>query len=299
MRGPEAPSSEYATMLVPLSRTLSRLPLRWLHAMGAAAGLATYALSPRYRRKVRANLRIAGLDLGPGRRRAVACEAGRAVLEAPFVWFSPSARLARMVTVHGEAILREALGAGRGVILLTPHLGCFEVVARVIAASHPLTVLFKPPRTGQARRLLEDARDHRNLRALPANAGGVRGLLRALKRGEAIGVLPDQVPSDGDGTWAPFFGRPAYTMTLPERLARSTGATVLMAVGERLPAGRGWAVRFEPLGGDASPAAINAAMERMIRACPEQYLWSYNRYKGPRGRAAPAELPDARDGGER
>jgi Kdo2-lipid IVA lauroyltransferase/acyltransferase len=299
MRGPDAPSSESATMLVPLSRTLSRLPLRWLHAVGAVAGLATYALSPRYRDKVRANLRIAGLDHDPGCRRAAAREAGRAVLEAPFVWFSPPARLASKVTVQGEAALQQALQAGRGVILLTPHLGCFEVVARVIAASHPLTVLFKPPRMMQARRLLEAARDQHNLQALPATAGGVRGLLRALKRGEAIGVLPDQVPSDGDGTWAPFFGQPAYTMTLPERLARATGATVLMSVGERLPAGRGWAVRFEPLGNDASPATINAAMERMIRACPEQYLWSYNRYKDPTGRAAPVDQSDVRDGGAR
>jgi Kdo2-lipid IVA lauroyltransferase/acyltransferase len=290
---------QFATMLVPLSRMLSRLPLRWLHAIGALAGMAQFAVSTRYRRKVRGNLQVAGLD-SPARRRAAAREAGRAVLEAPYVWFSPADRLASKVTVHGEATLREALAAGRGVILLTPHLGCFEVVARVIAADHPLTVLFKPPREPGARELLEAARDQPNLRALPATAGGVRGLLRALKRGEAIGVLPDQVPSDGDGTWAPFFGRPAYTMTLPERLARATGATVLMAVGERLPAGRGWAVRYERLQADPTPVAINAAMERLILACPDQYLWSYARYKVPAEGAAPvAPAPTRPDGGAR
>jgi KDO2-lipid IV(A) lauroyltransferase len=265
-------------MLLALSRLLSRLPLRWLHAFGAWAGTAAIRLLPRYRAKVIDNLRTAGLD-GPARRRAVAREAGRAVLEAPFVWFRSDDSLRARVSLHGEAVLAEALAAGRGVILLTPHLGCFEIVARTIAARCPLTVLFKPPRTAGSRELLEAARDHPNLKALPATASGVRGLLRALRRGEAIGMLPDQVPSDGDGAWAPFFGRPAYTMTLPERLAHATGAAVLMTVGERLAPGRGWLVRFERLHGEASPVAINAAMERLILACPDQYLWSYNRYK--------------------
>jgi Kdo2-lipid IVA lauroyltransferase/acyltransferase len=280
-------------MLLSLSRMLSRLPLWWLHVLGGAAGRVALTLSPRYRNRLAENLRIAGLD-GHARRRAVAREAGRALLEAPYVWFRPQERLLDKVTVQGEAALTEALAAGRGVILLTPHLGCFEIVARIVAARRPLTVLFKPPRVEGGAELLEAARDHPNLKALPANASGVRGLLRALRRGETIGMLPDQVPSDGDGAWVPFFGRPAYTMTLPDRLARATGATVFLTVGERLAPGRGWSVRFEPLGPDASPAAINAAMERLILTCPDQYLWSYARYKGPPQspeRATPGATP--------
>jgi KDO2-lipid IV(A) lauroyltransferase len=104
-------------------------------------------------------------------------------------------------------------------------------------------------------------------------------------------VLPDNVPSDGDGVWAPYFGRPAYTMTLPQRLARLTGAAVLMACGERLPAGGGWRVWFEALAGDSTPEGVNTAMETMIRRLPDQYFWGYNRYKVPPGAARPEESP--------
>jgi KDO2-lipid IV(A) lauroyltransferase len=174
------------------------------------------------------------------------------------------------------------------VILLTPHLGCFEAAARAVARSGPITVLYKPPRLAPGRRLVETGRASPGVRPVPASASGVRGLVRALKKGEAIGVLPDQVPSDGDGTWAPFFGRPAYTMTLPQRLARLTGASVLLACGERLPRGSGWRVRFESFDGEATPEAVNRAMESMIRRLPEQYFWGYNRYKVPARAASPA-----------
>jgi Kdo2-lipid IVA lauroyltransferase/acyltransferase len=267
-------------MLLRFSHLASRMPLRLLHAAGALLGRLALGLSPGYRRKLRDNLRTAGLDT-PGRVAAVAREAGRAALEAPYVWFRTDAQLAPMVSVEGAQAAAAAIGAGRGVIFLTPHLGCFEIAARAVALRCPITVLFKPPKIESGRALLEAARSGDNLKAVPASAAGVRALLRALRRGEAIGVLPDQVPSDGDGVWAPFFGRPAYTMTLPQRLARLTGAAVVMAVGERLPAGRGWVVHFERLEGDASPAAVNAAMEVLIRRLPDQYFWGYNRYKAP------------------
>jgi Kdo2-lipid IVA lauroyltransferase/acyltransferase len=270
----------FRDVLLHSSRLVSRLPLRLLHATGALLGRLALAASASHRRKLQGNLDTAGLG-APGRAEAAAREAGRAALEAPYVWFRTPEQLARKVRVEGEEALDAAIGAGRGVIFLTPHLGCFEVAARTVARRCPITVLYKPPRLAAARTLVEAARQGRNLKAVPANATGVRGLLRALKRGEAIGVLPDQVPSDGDGVWVPFFGRPAYTMTLPQRLAALTGAAVVMAVGERLPAGRGWTVHFEPLHGDPSPGAVNAAMEALIRRFPEQYFWGYNRYKAP------------------
>jgi KDO2-lipid IV(A) lauroyltransferase len=117
--------------------------------------------------------------------------------------------------------------------------------------------------------------------------GGVRRLLKALKSGEAVGMLPDQAPGVGEGEWAPFFGRPAYTMTLAARLAQ-TGATVIMAYGERLHYGAGYHLRlFAPAGPVATPADVNREIERLVRLCPGQYLWGYNRYKGqpPEGAA--------------
>jgi Kdo2-lipid IVA lauroyltransferase/acyltransferase len=281
-------------MLVWLARLVARLPLRWSQALGGGLGRLALALSSGFRRKSADNLALAGL-LDDARLRRSAEEAGRAAGETPFVWFGDDARVEALIRVEGQEALDRARAAGRGVILLTPHLGCFEAAARAVARSGPITVLYKPPRLPAVRRLVETGRASPGVRPVPASASGVRGLLRALKRAEAIGVLPDQVPSDGDGVWAPFFGRPAYTMTLPQRLARSTGASVLLACGERLPGGAGWRVRFEPFEGDASPEAVNRAMEAMIRRIPDQYFWGYNRYKGPPGAADPTRPPAAGD----
>jgi KDO2-lipid IV(A) lauroyltransferase len=113
-------------------------------------------------------------------------------------------------------------------------------------------------------------------------------MIKALRQGQSVGLLPDQVPPHGLGVWAPFFGREAYTMTLSARLAQQTGAAVLVAWGERLPWGRGYRIHVQPLGvalpADALAAAtvINQAMEQVIAACPQQYLWGYARYKQPR-----------------
>ena len=273
-------------MLVWLSRLVARLPLRLTQFIGARIGRLALALSSEYRRKTSDNLAIAGL-LEPHRLRHSAEQAGRAVGETPFVWFGADARVDAMIRIEGQEVLDRARQGGRGVILLTPHLGCFEAAARAVARSGPITVLYKPPRIAAVRSLVETGRASPGVRPVPATGVGVRGLLRALKRGEAIGVLPDQVPSDGDGVWAPFFGRPAYTMTLPHRLARLTGAAVLTACGERLPRGEGWRVRFEAFEGEPTPEAVNRAMETMIRRIPDQYFGGYNRYKSPPGAGEP------------
>jgi KDO2-lipid IV(A) lauroyltransferase len=209
------------------------------------------------------------------------------VAETALLWFGARERIDRLIRVENGELLNQALGHGRGVILLTAHVGSFEAAALGSARFGPITVLYKPPRIDVVRRLVESGRAAPNVHPVPTTAAGVRGLLRALKRGELIGVLPDQVPSEGDGEWAPFFGRPAYTMTLPARLARLTGAQVLMAHGERLPDAAGWVVRYECLPEAPSPAVINQAMEATIRRMPEQYFWGYNRYKTPPGVVAP------------
>ena len=119
-------------------------------------------------------------------------------------------------------------------------------------------------------------------------------MLKALGRGEAIGILPDQVPGVGEGEWVEFFGRPAYTMTLVTRLAARTGAPVLLGYAERLSWGRGYRVVVEPLPesapGESPVRTLNRGLEQMIRRCPTQYLWGYNRYKVPAG-AEPPPLP--------
>lgn len=257
-----------------------------LHFFGAAVGWLTWLLSPTYRRRFAQNARQAGL--GFGQVRAAVAQAGMLVAETPRLWFGPPAA----VEWDGDEAIEQLRAQGRGLLFLTPHLGCFEVTAQAYAARFgPITVLFRPARKPWLRDLVATSRNRPNMAAVPTTLAGVRQMLRALRAGEAVGLLPDQVPPQGQGVWAPFFGREAYTMTLPARLARQTGAAVLFAWGERLPAGRGYRVhvrRFEgELDSDPARAAaqVNAEMERLVRAGPHQYLWGYARYKQPRGEA--------------
>ncbi len=279
-----------------LFRILSLLPLGLLQAGGSVIGLLVYAASPRYRRVLRANLAQAGLR---SRRLALqaAIDAGRMAAELPFVWLrgGPHAAVHR-VQVLGREAVEQARSEGQGVLYLTPHLGCFEVSAQVAAQWGPITVLYRAPRKTWLQGLA-GARRRENLRTAPASVAGMRPLLRALRNGEAVGMLPDQAPSAGEGVWAPFFGRPAYTMTLPARLAQLTGARIVFAVAERLGCGRGYRLSLrplqQPLPDDAGQAAalLNHEIERLVLACPRQYLWGYNRYKVPAGAPLPPDGP--------
>ncbi len=276
-------------MLPALFRLLANLPLPLLHNLGAAAGWLAWLASPTYRRNFAVHIGQAGL--GAARTAAIA-EAGKALLELPKIWLRPQDEVvARVARVSGWERVEEAWAAGRGILFLTPHLGCFEITAQYYAARRPITVLYRRPKQDWLAPLIEEGRGAK-LKLAPADLSGVRRLLKALKNGEAVGMLPDQVPGEGEGAWVPFFGRPAYTMTLAARLA-GTGATVLLAYAERLHYGAGYHLRLfplaAPLAGDAAQRAaqINGEIEALVRRCPEQYLWGYNRYKVPAGAEPP------------
>jgi KDO2-lipid IV(A) lauroyltransferase len=277
-------------MLVFLFRFLSMFPLPVLHALGAALGWLVYLASPSYRRRLRSNLALAGY--GAHLRSAIA-ESGKAIVELPFVWCAQQQRVTRHVTMENWELVQRQLDSGRGIVFLTPHLGCFELTAQQVSLRQELTVMYRPPRKSALKPLVEGARARQNMHLAPANLSGVRMLVKALRGGQPVGVLPDQVPQEGEGVWASFFGRPAYTMTLPAKLAQLGKADILLTYAERLPHGRGYVIRFVPFEGELSgtPAeqagAINRAMEQLIARCPSQYFWSYNRYKRPQGVAAP------------
>ncbi|NHZ61988.1 lysophospholipid acyltransferase family protein [Massilia genomosp. 1] len=283
-------------MLVPLFRTLSKLPLPALHVMGAALGWFVYLASPSYRKLMRTNMRAAGF--GQHLSAAIA-ESGKSIIELAFVWCAPPGKVAGMATDENWDYVQSVIDSGRGIMFLTPHLGCFEITAQQIALRTKLTVMYRPPKQAALKPLIEGARARHNLHLAPANLSGVRILAKCLKRGEPIGVLPDQVPQQGEGVWAPFFGRPAYSMTLPAKLAQLGNAEIILVYAERRPAGRGFIVRFVPFGQEleGSPAEragmINRAMEQLIARCPAQYFWSYNRYKQPGGVPAPDARVDA------
>lgn len=274
-------------------RFFSVFPLWLLHAIGAVLGWVAFAASPTYRRRFVANARLAGYPFGAVR--AAVAHAGRMVAELPRLWLG-SPMPCRLV---GEACVEAAYAAGKGIVYLTPHQGCFELSAQAAARRWsaergPITVLYRPARQAWLAKVMETARNRPGMLAVPTTLAGVRQMIKALRRGEAVGLLPDQVPPEGQGLWSPFFGRNAYTMTLAARLAQQTGAAVVLARCERLPWGRGYVTHFEPLPAplsadmDQALLQINQAMEHLIRQSPEQYLWGYARYKQPRAEAAPA-----------
>ncbi|MFA9273352.1 MAG: lysophospholipid acyltransferase family protein [Candidatus Aquirickettsiella gammari] len=280
-------------MLIRLFRFLSVFPLPFLHFIGVVLGYLVFALSPTYRKRMRSNMALAGYasSLSIALR-----EAGKNIMELPLIWLGKPERLAAKVTLENWEIAQAAIDAKKGVIFLTPHLGCFELSGKSIALRTKMTVLYRPPRKESLKPLLEDARASSGMLLAPANLSGVRALAKALKKGEAIGLLPDQVPQEGEGVWADFFGKPAYTMTLSAKLAAMTGAPIILTYAERLPFGRGFVQRFVPfeesLDGDAAAQAraINTAMEKLIANAPSQYFWSYHRYKKPDGVSGPDEI---------
>lgn len=272
-------------------RLLSRLPLWLVHALGALFGRLVYLVSPTYRRHLDENLAQGGF--AAELRSQVAAETGKQMLELSRIWLRTLQEAnAQVVEVVGWEHVEAARQAGKGIVFLTPHLGCFEITAQYLSAHFPITVLYRPPKQASAQTLIETGRQREQLHLAPADLSGVRSLIKALKRGQAVGLLPDQAPKTGEGIWLDFFGRPAYTMTLAARLTETSAAT-LMTWGERLPGGRGYRLHFAPpqneLAGDTAQRAqqINHEVEHLIAQCPTQYLWGYNRYKRPAGAEAP------------
>lgn len=277
-----------------LFRWSARLPLAVLHMLGALLGWLAYLASPTYRKRFNENVAQAGI--APRQARRAIAEAGKLATELPWLWLRPRTQKLPKIQWQGVEHLEAALALGKGVVFMTPHVGSFEVVPQAHAARFSekygaMTILYKPSKFAWLDDLLKAARSAPGLEAAPTTTGGVRMILKSLKQGRVVGMLPDQVPGEGQGVWAPFFGRPAYTMTLALRLARQSGAPMLVALGDRLPWGRGYVIHVHPLhlpldqGDTVAAAALNAAMEDLIRQRPGMYLWSYARYKQPRPEA--------------
>ena len=270
---------------------MARLPLSVLHYLGAMLGWVTYWSSAKYAQRLRENLG----NYNAGRHqsefnsvlRASVAEVGKSITELPWVWRRPVAEvLANVRQCYGREYFDAARQNGKGLIVLTPHLGCFEIIGLYVAAEMPMTCMYSTPKRAWMDEVIRGGRQRGQMYLARADIGGVRTLLKALKRGEAIGLLPDQVPAHGEGEWVDFFGRSAYTMTLAGRLLESSGASVLLSYVVRRQGGEGYDIHFESLILTADlpvTRQINAALEKIIRTAPAQYLWSYNRYKAPPG----------------
>lgn len=286
-------------LLRPLLSLLGRLPLPLNHALGWLLGWLLYIGASGSARMMRENLRLSGIcpDTRDYRRtlRHAIGESGKAIVETFAIWRRDEPGLLNWVRrCDGWDDVEAALAQGKGIIFLTPHLGCFEITSLYYAAHHPITVLYRPPKQSWMLPFILSGRTRGSVKLAPATTRGVRDLLQALKQKEAIGILPDQIPAAGEGEWAPYFGRPAYTMTLASRLAQKTGAAIFMVFGERLALGRGYHLHFTRLPDNAidTVAGLNAAVEDQVGKCPQQYLWSYHRHKIRRG-AKPLNMEDA------
>ncbi len=265
----------------------SRLPLKLNHYLGAFIGLLLYMLNTDAKKVTRQNISICFSELSNKEQRLLVkkslMETGKNLTESSLIWnqtFTENAKHIR--NIHGE----NYLDTGENIILLVPHLGCWEITGRVIANTRAITFLFKPLKKQQQNQYLFERRNQGNLTMASADQSGVIKLQRALKQGELVGMLPDQDPGQEGGIMAPFFNNSVNTMTLLVRLAKKHNARVVMCWANRLKNGRGFDLNFEPLdltsGNDdllEQVTLMNRAIEDLIRRFPNQYMWSYRRFK--------------------
>jgi len=275
-----------STMFKLLLKPLALLPLPTIHKLGTTLGNILYLLMPQAKTVITENLTQSGLvPQGTELKSLIKlnmAEAGKSLLESLALWQKDEQELLSWVKPCADwHVVEEAIAKKKGIIFLTPHMGCFEITSIFYGAHHPITVLYRRPKLHWLHALTVAGRTRRQVKLAPANLQGVRNLIQALKRGEAVGILPDQVPGRGEGEWAPFFGKPAYTMTLVGKLAEKTGATVIMVFGERLSNGKGFQVHMTKLedGAVTTPALLNQAIEQQVSKNITQYLWQYPRYR--------------------
>ena len=278
---------------------LGRLPLAWLHRLGAALGRLWLRGRRREAQVAEINLQRCFPDLGATARARMLRETlqgtGRTATELAWLWTRDVATVARALrVVDGEQLFLDAVAARRGLIVAAPHFGAWEALNLYLSRAAPIAILYRPPRLAWVEQLINRCRGRFGAEPVAAQAAGVRTLMRRLKDGGVVGILPDQQPKVGEGEFAPFFGQAALTMSLLPKLSMRTGAPVLFAWAERLGDGAGYAIRFRDFGVIGNTVSLNQAIEALARECPAQYQWTYKRFgMQPNGGPSPyRQLPD-------
>ena len=281
-----------------LIKLVALLPLGVLRCIGRFISVLIYRCSASYRTQIEANLKHAGI-FSPELALRVAREQGAQAVEAPWVWGRDRKDVLDMTRCDDSTrkMIQDALESKVPIVFLTPHIGCYEVAPMYVAhhwlekLNKHMAILYRVPRKSYLRNVVSQGRVVPNILPSSADLKGIRQILRTMKAGGMAGILPDQVPSQGEGVWVPFFDQKAYTMTFPMKLVRQFKAKVLMCRVEREAAG--WRIHmrvwdYEPTGDDYQDClAMNQLIQETILECPEQYLWSYNRYKSPKGVSVP------------
>jgi KDO2-lipid IV(A) lauroyltransferase len=274
----------------------SWLPLAVSHALGAVIGWCFMLIPNRVARDSQINIGLCLPELARAEQRRLVrqslAETGKAIMETSALWMRRGEKALRLIHhVEGLDVALKAREAGNGLILATPHLGAWEAAGLYCAAAFRMTCLFRPLRMVELEKLVHDARSRLGANYVPATPRGIRKLFQAAGQGGTVAMLPDQEPGTGSGRFAPFFGIPAYSMTLLVRLSMRTGAPIVFTYCERLPRGRGYRLHFRAapqeiysMDTDAAVTAMNLAVEDLIRECPTQYQWNYRRFdKRPAG----------------
>ena len=270
----------------------SVLPLRTAHALGTGIGSLFWFFPNRRRNTAATNLKLCFPDLNEAERRGLTraslVEFAKGFAELGTLWTRDGAHLRELIfETRGEEAVRDAFAASKGVIIAAPHLGAWELIGLYCSLLGRMNSMFRTPPMSEFGGAMRAARERYGAKLVPADGSGVRALMKALVRGEAIGILPDQVPGDMSGAvFAPFFGQPAATMVLLSRLAAKSGAPVFFSFAERLPRGKGFRLHFlaappEVASDDPviAATAVNAMVEQCVRLAPAQYQWVYKRFR--------------------
>ncbi|UYV19943.1 lipid A biosynthesis acyltransferase [Halomonas qaidamensis] len=287
---PSKKSLFQARAITTLWKLLARWPLAALWRIAVLLGPLVYRFSKRERQVTEINLEVVNPEATASQRKALAVQSLRhsaaTMLELGHAWMAAPEKVeASILSVHGRDKLDNARADGRGVIVLAPHFGNWEVLNFWLSSHFPFTAMYEPPKIADLEPIIRHGRERMGASLVPTNARGVAALLKALKRSEAIGILPDQEPNWGSGVFAPFYGRDAYTATLLPKLVARTQARVVIGVALRVP-GKGFEIHF--LDADervysaddvVSATGVNASVEASIALDPAQYQWEYKRYR--------------------
>ncbi|WP_293268405.1 lysophospholipid acyltransferase family protein [Neptunomonas sp.] len=269
---------------------MSLLPLKWAQSIGVFIGnrLSKKNESTLYK-ITKINLELCFPELSPDQINSLSSasllETGKTFSEMGMSWlWSPGRTLKTIKHISNASLVEESLSFGKGVILLAPHLGNWEILNLYVSKRYTFTAMYRPPKMKLMDSFIKKVRARLGTKLAPADASGVRTIMKALKRGEMIGILPDQEPATG-GEFSPFFGNNAYSMKLLPQLVKQTGAKVICGYAERLSNGEGFNLHFIEADPDIyskdlsiAIAGMNKSVERCVRALPEQYQWEYKRF---------------------
>lgn len=280
-----------ARLLISLIRLVSKLSLPAAQRLGRAIGILASWLPNRSRRVTETNLRLCFPELDATRQRQLVRNSlrhtGQVAMEIPLIWEWPVPRCLDLITqFEGEELLAEARASGKGLLLLAPHLGNWELAGLYFSARYRMAALYSPPSLPGFEDYMTARRSRQGSELVPGNRRGLARLIGMLREGEVAGILPDQSPTATGSALAPLFGIETRTMTLVSKLLQKSGAVPLMTWCQRLPDGSGFHLRVRRCAeGMADPdpvvatTALNRSVEDCVREAPEQYQWEYKRFR--------------------